>query len=224
MGHVYLDANVLIPSITRGLIMIGAQLEDYQVVWSELSEEEAERHQLVGAAPISELRRRHGWAAPVATVVTGPTQDTQPGDAPHLLTAATVGAKLIVTENVKDFGDKDLKKYDLSVVHPDVFLIAKLSNPSYLTILELLAESRRREPNTAEQIHTVEVFDKLPRLAEYHASSFSTSLAETHRSKPDRLFRGVRCVKCERELAGPDQPGFKYGLDADCWAQTHLDQ
>ena len=63
MTLVYLDANVLVPSYTRTLLVMSAPLSDFTVAWSLHAESEAERHQEAGAVPISALRRRFGGDA-----------------------------------------------------------------------------------------------------------------------------------------------------------------
>lgn len=52
MVLVYLDANVLVPSYTRTLLVMAAPLSEFTVVWSLHAEAEAERHQEPGAAAV----------------------------------------------------------------------------------------------------------------------------------------------------------------------------
>ncbi len=96
---VYLDANILIPSVTRGLLIIGAVSSDYRVCWSGFGEAEAERHQHERAAKISDLRRRFGWDVLIPEADVAGMVDTDPKDPPHLAAAHAAGARLVITED-----------------------------------------------------------------------------------------------------------------------------
>lgn len=96
MTLVYLDANVLVPSYTRTLLVMAAPLSDFTVAWSLHVEAEAERHQEAGAVPISTLRRRFGWDAlvPDGDIELG---DTDAKDKPILSAASLAGARFIIS-------------------------------------------------------------------------------------------------------------------------------
>lgn len=165
MTLVYLDANVLVPSYTRTLLVMAAPLSDFTVAWSLHAEAEAERHQAAGAVPISALRRRFGWDA---LVPDGDIEldDTDAKDKPILSAASLAGASFIVTENVRDFGTRDLSRLQMSAVHPDLFLASRLSIETYRDVLGRLAKARTRQPWTAEDIHRVETGERLSLLAQ----------------------------------------------------------
>lgn len=196
-GPVYLDANVLVPSVTRGLLVIGAVTSGFEVRWSEFGEGEAERHQHERASKISDLRRRFGWRVLVPDGDVGGMVDTDPKDQPHMAAAHAAGARLIVTENIKDFGCEDLRRLSMSVVTPDVFLSVRLEEQSYTGVLEALAGGRTRDPRTPEAIHGREVASLLPTLAQKFASTYDVPLAAPARGAIAESFRGVRCVACE---------------------------
>jgi hypothetical protein len=105
---VYLDANVLVPSITRTLILLCAQDLDYTPVWSPYAETETDRHQRPGARIISELRRQFDIPIVLDEESSVDLVDTDDKDSPILSSAAACGAELLITENVKDFGVVDL--------------------------------------------------------------------------------------------------------------------
>ncbi|MFZ2238047.1 MAG: hypothetical protein WAV90_00730 [Gordonia amarae] len=137
MALVYLDANVLVPSYTRTLLIMSAPMSDFTVVWSLHAETEAERHQESAATRISALRKRFGWEV---LVPDGEVQlaDTDDKDKPILSAASLAGAELVITENVKDFGVDDLARLQMSAVHPDLFLAHRLGVETYRDILARL--------------------------------------------------------------------------------------
>ncbi|MFT4163916.1 MAG: PIN domain-containing protein [Microlunatus sp.] len=202
MGLVYLDANVLVPSYPRTLLIMAAPLSDFAVVWSLHAEAEAERHQESGAAPISALRKRFGWDV---LVPDGEVEldDTDAKDKPIISAASLAGADLIVTENVKDFGVQDLDRLRMSAVHPDLFLSRRLSTETYRDILGRLAKTRTREPNTATEMHRIETGERLPLLAGRMKHAYPVELASPLKSSPRIAFRGVRCVACVELLTTP---------------------
>lgn len=203
---VYLDANVLIPSVTRGLLIIGALTSDFRVCWSGFGEAEAERHQHERAAKISDLRIRFGWEVLVPEMDPADMEDTDPKDQPHLAAAHAAGARPIVTENIKDFGLADLASLSMSVVAPDLFLSTRLTENSYVDVLDALAAGRTRDPRTPEGIHSQEVAPRLPALAEKFVSTLDVPLGAPAKGAMAEIFRGYRCVCCEDEMPNSDHP------------------
>jgi len=213
MGLVYLDANVLVPSYARTLMMMAAPLSDFTVVWSPYAEAEAERHQEPGAVPISALRERYGWDA---FVPDGEIEldDTDAKDRSILSAASLAGADLVITENVKDFGARDLARLQMSAAHPDLFLAKRISVETYRGILARLAKTRTKEPNTAKEIHRLETGARLPLLAARMEHAYRVELASPGKGAPRLTFRGVRCVACSELLT--DRMSLKLGLGPGC--------
>ena len=213
MPLVYLDANVLVPSYTRTLLVMAAPLSDFTVCWSLHAEAEAERHQDAGAIPISALRRRFGWDS---LVPDGDIEldDTDSKDRPILSAASRASATFVITENVKDFGTRDMSGLQMSEVHPDLFLAHRLSVETYTDVLLRLAKVRRREPNTAEGIHRVETGQRLPLLAQRMKAVFSVQPDPPAKGAPRLTFRGVRCVSCGKSLA--DTESLTHGIGPEC--------
>lgn len=201
MTIVYLDANVLVPSYTRTLLIMSAPLANFTVVWSHFAETEAVRHQDAGATPITMLRQRFGWncLVPDGTVT---LDDTDPKDQPILSSAILAGAKLVVTENVKDFGAKDLERHQMSAVHPDLFLSKRLTMAMYQDVLGRLASARTRIPNTAEEIHRSETGQRLPLLAQAMEGAYNVNCLPPTKGMPRLTFTGTQCVVCEQNLHG----------------------
>jgi len=157
---VYIDANVLAASSRRTFLIMGAALSSYRFTWSPYAETEALRHQDERATPISVLRERYGWKiVPDADM---PLEDTDAKDRLILSAAARAGASMVITENVADFGERDLTRLGMSAVHPDLFCSVRLSANAYRQILDTLADTRTREPRTAHDIHVQEVGEHMP--------------------------------------------------------------
>lgn len=215
MALVYLDANVLVPSYTRTLLVMAAPSSDFAVVWSLHAEAEVERHQEADAVRISALRKRFGWDA---LVPDGDIQldDTDAKDKPILSAASLAGADLIITENVKDFGAQDLARLQMSAAHPDLFLANRLSVETYRDILTRLARTRSNQPNTPEEIHRGETGERLPLLAARMKEAFPVDVAPPSKGSPRLTFRGVRCVSCGQPLADP--ASLRLGLGPECRA------
>lgn len=213
MTLVYLDANVLVPSFTRTLLIMGASLSDFTVCWSLHAEAEAERHQSEGAISISELRARFGWDAIVSD---GEVElhDTDTKDRPILSAAVLAGASFVVTENIRDFGKEDLLQFQMSAVHPDVFLTYHLTTSAYREVLERLAKARTRAPNTASEIHRFETGERLPLLAQRMKDAFDITVAQPTKGVPSLVARGVRCVSCDSVIDRAD--GLVHGMCKSC--------
>lgn len=197
---VYLDANVLVAGVTRTLILLSAPLSSFQIVWSAFAEEEAARHQPAGATPISEVRRRYDLATVADADDTSTLLDTDEKDQPILAAAAAAGALFVVTENVKDFGSRDLRQLIMAAAHPDLFLSQRLTSAVYTFVLESIAAHRSREPKTAAGIHTGEVAKKLPLLFRSRYDDFGLEPTVDSPHPARRQHRGVRCVRCGRTL------------------------
>lgn len=190
--------------MTRGLLIIGALSSGYRVCWTAFGESEAQRHQNPNAAKIADLRQHYGWKVLVPEVEATGMIDTDEKDTPHLAAAHEAGARLIITNNIKDFGCEDLSRLSMSVVTPDLFLSLRLDEQTYVGVLETLAEGRQRDPRTPAGIHGQEVARQLPTLALTFMSTFDTPLAPPAHNPMAEVFRGCRCVRCEEllDLAG----------------------
>ncbi len=213
MTLAFLDANVLVPSYTRTLLIMSAPTAGYGVAWSAYVEAEAMRHQPRRAKPISQLRRAFGWNALV------PDQDveladTEDKDKPVLSAASLAGAEFVVTENVRDFGVADLMRLQMSAVHPDLFMAHRLTVSGYKEVLTELSLARIQAPSDPEEIHRVETGGRLPLLAARMKSAYSVEVDPPAKGKPRLAFRGVRCVSCSEILTDPT--GLEFGLGPEC--------
>ena len=211
---IFLDANVLVGSLSRTLLILSAPLSDFQVTWSLYAEGEALRHQTGAATPINVLRQRHGWTLVPDGELPEPLVDTDPKDMPILSAATLAGAKFVVTENIADFGLQDLARLRLSAVHPDLFLSQRLTPTVYRQILGDLAATRSKEPKTAGGIHSVEVGGYLPRRATTMRTAFQIPPIPPHQNPPRLSFRGYRCVVCARPLIS--RSSLASGIGPEC--------
>lgn len=211
---IFLDANVLVGSLSRTLLIMSAPLSDFQVTWSLYAEGEALRHQNGAATPINVLRQRHGWTIVRDGELPEPLVDTDPKDMPILAAAALAGAKFVVTQNIADFGRQDLARLRMSAVHPDLFLSHRLTQAVYRQILGDLAATRSKEPKTPAGIHSVEVGGYLPRLAIAMRQVFPVPPIPAHQNPLRLSFRGYRCVVCARPLTS--RSSLASGIGPEC--------
>lgn len=172
----FLDACVLVPIALTDTLLRLAEAETYRPLWSDQVLDEVERN-LPRVAPMvtpEKAQRRVGVMReffPDALVtgyealVSAMTND--PKDRHVLAAAVAGGAAVIVTANLRDFPAESVQPYDISVVHPDDFLldqldlypratvqclreqIAAYNNPA-VTIPEFLGNFAETVPNFAE--------------------------------------------------------------------------
>jgi predicted nucleic acid-binding protein len=130
------DACVLYPAPLRDLLMYVAVTDLYRAKWTNEIHEEWIRNLLKRRPDLNEeqlQRTRDLMNANVRDcLVTGyePLIDAvmlpDPNDRHVLAAAIRAGADLIVTFNLKDFPEKDLKPYGIEAQHPDDFLMFQL--------------------------------------------------------------------------------------------------
>lgn len=194
MDQVFVDADVLAAAVPRSILYYGAALPgaNYKLTYSPHTERQAEQNQSAKQIPISELRKRLGWSISddVANVKTFKLVDTAESDEPILAAAISARAKFIVTGNVKDFGEADLKRHRISAVHPGLFLAHRLTTDHYSTILNRLGATRRREPKSPLGIHEHDVANELPQLFARYRNLFGEPNPYQPRNPPRLDFRG----------------------------------
>jgi predicted nucleic acid-binding protein len=151
-----LDANVLVPIHLTDLLLRLAEAETYRPLWSEQVLQEVERTlPKVDLTPEKAKRRVSVMREEFPdAMVTGyePLVDDMTNDPKdrHILAAAVrANAEIIVTANVRHFPKAACAPYDISVVHPDDFLLDQLDlyeDETLLCIRELVAD--RARPHT----------------------------------------------------------------------------
>lgn len=174
--RVVLDANVLFPFTLRDTLLRAAALGLYQVYWSEEILDETTRN-LIATGRMSDEQAVRLVAAmrrafPDALVQGfGSRTPSMPNDEKdrHVVAAAvTVGATLVVTQNLKDFR---IMPPSVSAQSPDEFLLALWAKtPDVLVeLLHQQAASLRRPPVT---------FDGLLRALGKSAPRFEAAVRE----------------------------------------------
>jgi len=131
---VLVDACVLIPMAKADLLLRMAMARQYRLLWSDEILEEVERNLLVQLRLSPEAARRRVTAMrrsfPDALVenyeglIAAMTND--PKDRHVLAAAVYANAKLIVTDNVKDFPVLSTHPYEIDVRSTDDFLLDQL--------------------------------------------------------------------------------------------------
>jgi hypothetical protein len=85
-------------------------------------------------------------------------------DDAHVLAAALRSqAQIIVTNNLKDFPEKILLKYQIEALHPDTFIRSQLDlyPPIFLSCVKTVRARLRNPPKTAEE-YLFALFHHLP--------------------------------------------------------------
>lgn len=156
---VVLDANVLFPFSLRDTLLRAAADEFFQLYWSERILDEVQRN-LVATSTVTDeqaMKLRHAMtnAFPEA-MVTGyePLIDGMPNHEKdrHVTAAAVkVGARLIVTNNLKDFR---LLPEGTEVQSPDEFLcnLFELAPERMVAVVKRQATALRRPPVPFEEL------------------------------------------------------------------------
>ncbi len=159
---VVLDASVLIPAAPRDTLLRAAAKGLYRLHWSRDILEEVRRN-LVGHGMTDETGARRLLGVMEASfpesLVQGykplvPVMTNHPKDR-HVLAAAVVaGAQVIVTTNLRHFGDEALAPYGLEAQSPDTFLthLYDLNPGQMVEIIRQQAAALRNPPRTTDDV------------------------------------------------------------------------
>lgn len=156
------DANVLVPLSVRDTILRAAEAGLCQVRWTDAILAEVERtlvrRQLTTAAQAARLLEVMRTAFPDA-LITGYEQSIErmtnhPKD--RHVTAAAWRAQIdvIVTNNLRDFRERDLAPFNLRAIHPDDLLLRlfRADPDAILGILRDQERDRHMPPQTLSEI------------------------------------------------------------------------
>jgi predicted nucleic acid-binding protein len=157
-----LDANVLFPIALCDTLIRAALAGLYRAYWTAAILDEMERnliaHERATAAQAQYRRRRMEAALPHAAVTGyGPlvaAMTNDPKDRHVLAAAVRAGARVIVTENLRDFPASACAPYDVEARNADAFLTALLdAAPAIMAeIIREQAADLRRPPQTPAQV------------------------------------------------------------------------
>ncbi len=184
-----LDANVLFPMVLRDTLLRAAAAGCFRLHWSSRILDEVTRNLIdeygMGKAKASALRMLMEEAFPDANVEgweeLEPKMRNHPKDRHVAAVAASIGAGVIVTSNVRDFTDVPV---GIVAITPDQFLTELLvARPAELLgALEVQAAAYRRPPlSVAELIQQLAAV--APRFA-VQASALVASAEEGVASPP----------------------------------------
>ncbi|GAA4365644.1 hypothetical protein [Agromyces bauzanensis] len=213
MTFVFLDANVVAKPVTRTILMVGAARSGLSVGWSATAEAEAARHMRQRATTPADVRRRYGGELTPTGEMAGRFEATEPKDRQLLADAEAAGARFLITEDVDDYGLADLASGGISAVNPDLFLAERLTREAYGVVILRFVELQVNPPTTPAQFHAA-IAKQHPRLFAAHADLYDIAPERGVHSEPAVIFRGTRCLRCERIVADPT--AIIDGLGPEC--------
>ena len=89
----------------------------------------------------------------------------------------------------------------MAAVHPDQYLATVLTSGVYEKTLTGICANRTREPNTPARLHAA-LAREHPRLVAAMETVFpGVEPEKSMHGQPTEVFRGVRCIKCQDEVA-----------------------
>lgn len=182
-----LDACVLYPAPLRDLLLSLAAHGLYRAKWSQQIHDEWTRNVLANRDDLTaeQLQRcctLMNTAVP-DSLVTG-YEDLissltlkDPDDRHVLAVAVRSNADSIVTFNLKDFDEDELKKFDLYTEHPDEFIsnMIEIYTPRVISAVKEMRARLRNPPKTVEEFLTTMHIQGLPQSV-FKLSEFADSL------------------------------------------------
>lgn len=158
------DACVLHPNTLRDLLIRVAQGRLVQAKWSEKILDEtfasvASRYPDIPSTSLNRTRKLMCEAVrdclvtgyePLEAAITLP----DPGDRHVLAAAIKSGAQVIVTDNLRDFPDEVLSRWDIEAKSADDFILDQLhlDAPAIHVAVQQIADSWRNPPGTADDV------------------------------------------------------------------------
>jgi|SRR5579883_2400391 predicted nucleic acid-binding protein len=181
-----LDACVLIPAALRDALLRTAEAGLYRVQWSDQILAEVERnlveHGLAGPAAAQRLRSTMDAAFAEASIPRErydpliPVMENHPKDRHVLAAAVAIGARLIVTSNLKDFPPQALRRHGIEAQHPDQFL-AQLYELDAARVRQIIADQAAdlvAPPMTVDEVLD-ELAEQAPHFAALQREAFSSA-------------------------------------------------
>jgi hypothetical protein len=213
---VFLDANVLAKPVTRTLVLRCAA-SGYTVRWSRIAEEEADRHLTGRQLSIASLRAL--VEIPLSPTAAAPElfAGTSVDDRQILADAEAAGATFLVTEDVDDFAELDLRTAGVAAVNLDLFLAARADREVYRRALEVMVSGMADPSRTPAELHAA-ISRQHPRLFQRHRDLFEVEPLATRHRPPAALYRGLTCLRCLTRQ--PREADLIDGLCSSCTAAT----
>ncbi len=159
-----LDANVLYPAPIRDILLNLADIKLYRPKWSAQIQDEWGRNLLknrpdIAASSIESAQSAMDSAFPDANVTAHELliDDLELPDVDdrHVLAAAIKsGAKIIVTNNLKDFPSRRLKQYHIEAQTPDKFItdLAEIDDFRLLQAFQAQVKRLKNPPQSVNQV------------------------------------------------------------------------
>lgn len=157
-----LDACVLFPMTLRDTLLRAADASLYRPYWTDDILEEVrrnlveERHVTAEQAErlIAQMKRYFPESLVTHHTVLIPTMTNHPKDRHVLATAVVAGARIIVTDNLRDFPRAALDPLGIEAQSADAFLtdLFALDGERMARIVEEQALDRHRPPKTALEV------------------------------------------------------------------------
>jgi len=194
---VFLDTNVLAKPVTRSLLLFAASASGYSVTWSAFVENEADRHRRDGQVSVAQVRQSAGLELSASSDRSDTFVGTSVKDRPVLADAVGVGATLIITEDVDDFGETDLTAAVTSAVNPDLFLAERVTTDAFREAVTRMAAPMAHPPRTPEQLF-IQLGRQHPLATDAHKTAFDAAPMPATHHPPAVLFRGHLCLRCLR--------------------------
>lgn len=170
-----LDANVLYPFLLRDLLLSLAHAYLYRPKWSKDIEDEWIKHLSTDRPDVDTDSIREKMKKAFGDAMVDGYQDLIDGltlpdkDDRHVLAAAIVSrSDVIVTYNLPDFDEQELKKYNIEVIHPDDFIVnlIDLDEAKAKSAFDKMVIRRKNPPVTAYELMQRMRKANLPKSAE----------------------------------------------------------
>lgn len=160
-----LDACVLYPLPLRDTLLRAAEAGLYRPHWSDRILEEVMRNliecgklNLAQASKLQEvLQKAFPQAATDVPQALIDVMTNHPKDRHVLAAAVSIRAELIITFNLKDFQDEDLRPWAVQAQHPDDFLahLYDLDLEAMVQVVRQQAQALKRPPMYLEELLTL---------------------------------------------------------------------
>jgi len=219
---IFIDADVLAHPVSRSLILFASLYPDtsFTVCWSLAAEAEADaalddqwqhtvragakgRSRPLAVAALRGNPASSDWAEQVLVA------EATAAD----MAAGAAGCRVVITQNVRDFGRADLDRLGIVVVCPDLFLSVKMNGAAYRFALGSIAAGRSREPRTPIGIHQA-LGRSHPHLVTALADEFPDVIPLPAKNQPAEVFRGSHCLVCGKSIHDPESLGS--GVGPEC--------
>ena len=161
---VVFDANVLYPAGLRDLLMRVALTDQFHARWTEDIHDEWTRNLIAKDENCTKEKLKRtvelmNAAVPDCLVtgykgLIGALKKTDEKDRHVAAAAIRCNADVIVTYNLKDFSDEELKEYHIDAQHPDVFLghLFDLNPTRFCNAVREHRASLKKYPRTVDEL------------------------------------------------------------------------